>query len=152
MTEVLIRPDLGKKAYRLKARFTTNPHPSERTLELAKVEVAEKFVRDMKTQGWDYLPAHGFAMRGPFPKTEVVVLPSRSQQERWHTASAEMLPHIDKPNYARRAEMDGGFARTVPTLAATEAWEFELQGVFTHDTILTESPDRHEEQEELRNR
>ena len=137
--EVLLRPDLGKRAYRLKCRFITNPFPNERMLELAKYEAADLFVQDMAKQGWQYT-GNGFKMAGPFPKTELHLLPKRSEQERWHTPSREML---QSGNFIRRPQQS--YAKEVPLITETESWEFELAAVFVHDTLLTEYPDAHEE-------
>ena len=142
--ELLLRPDLGKKAYRLKCRFVIGAYPSERTLEKAKYHAADLFVTDMAKQGWQYVSRHGFTLKGPFPATETVILPKRSAQERWHVPSRELLPAI-QAGYRARTGVDGGYARAVPLLSETDAWEFELAGVFTHDTIMTEVPDPHEE-------
>ena len=145
--EVLLRPDLGKRPYRLKCRFITNSFPSERMLEKAKYEAAGLFVRDMAKQGWQHVDGYGFKMSGPFPATETIILPKRSDQERWHTPSAEIL---DTQGFRRRPQQQ--YATTVPQLTETDSWEFELAAVFIHDTLLTEVPDEHEEQEELTKR
>ena len=138
--EVLLRPDLGKRAYRLKCRFITNPFPNERMLELAKYEAADLFVRDMAKQGWQYT-GNGFKMAGPFPKTELVLLPKRSEQEQWHMPSREMLATGHFP----RKPLQSKYAAEVPLITETDSWEFELAAVFIRDTILTEVPDLHEE-------
>ena len=142
--ELLLRLDLGKRAYRLKCRFVIGAFPSERTLEKAKVHAAELFIADMAKQGWQYVSSHGFTMKGPFPATTTVILPKRSEMERWNTPSRELLPAVQS-GYRARTGVDGGYARPVPLITETDAWEFELAGVFTHETILTEVPDAHEE-------
>ena len=142
--ELLLRPDLGKKAYRLKCRFVIGAYPSEGTVEKAKYHAADLFIADMAKQGWQYVSRHGFTMKGPFPATQMIMLPKRSEQERWHTPSRELLSAA-QAGYRARTGADGGYVRPVPLLSDTDAWEFELAGVFTHDTILTEVPDPHEE-------
>ena len=146
--ELLLRPDLGKKPYRFKARFVTGAFPSDHALEKAKYEAAELFVCDMAKQGCEHVPSYGFTMRGPFPATVAVILPKRSEQERWHTPSAQQLA---SQRFAR-AGVDGGYARPVPLLAESNSWEFELTAVFIRDALLTEVLDQHEEQEVLRKR
>lgn len=136
MVEVLLRPDLGKRPYRLKCRFITNAFPTERMLEKAKHEAAGLFVRDMAKQGWQHLGGHGFKMSGPFPATEIVTLPKRSEQERWHTPSAQMLA---SQSFQRKPQASS-YARIVPLITETDSWEFELAAVFVHDTLLTEIP------------
>ena len=143
VAELLLRPDLGKRAYRLKCRFVTGSFPSERTLEKAKYEAADLFVSDMAKRGWQYMAEHGFKMRGPFPATEIISLPKPSDA-RWHIPSRELLPAVSQ-GYNGRAAIDGGYARNVPLITETDSWEFELAGVFIHDTIMTEVPDPHEE-------
>ena len=59
-------------------------------------------------------------------------------------SSAEMLPAL-RAGQRFRSGVDGGYARSVPLLDETEAWELEFGGVSTHDTIMTEVPDPHEE-------
>ncbi len=145
--ELLVRPDHGKRAYRLKCRFVIGAYPSERTLELGKFEAAERFVRDMRKQDYEYLDTHGLEMSGPFPATETVTIPKRSQQEQWHAPSAELFAAIQSGYRPERMAQDGGCARPVLPLAETDAWEFELSGVFVHKTIWTEVPDPHEEKE-----
>lgn len=147
MPELLLRPDLGKKAYRLRCRFSVGAFPSERSLEKAKYAAAEMFVTDMAKQGWHYLDRHGFKMTGPYPAVEVVQLPKRSQQERWHVPSADIMSAVATGTRIGRIAQDGGYAKPVPLLAESDRWEFELAAVFTHKTILTEYPDKHEERQ-----
>lgn len=145
MTTLLLRPDLGKKAYRLRCRFCIGAFPSEGSLEKAKRVAAEAFVTDMAKQGWSYLDHYGFKMTGPYPAIEVVQLPKRSQQERWHLRSADMMSAVTMGTRIGRIAQDGGYAKPVPLLAESDRWEFELAAVFAHETILTEYPDEHEE-------
>lgn len=143
--ELLLRPDLGKKAYRLRCRFVIGAYPSEWTLEKAKFHAADLFVKDMAKQGWENVSKHGFKMSGPFAPVQVVNLPKASQQEQWHTPSKDMIaaitagyrPPPPAPNYVQ----------TVPDVAECDDWEFELAGVFVHPAIMTEVPDPHEERE-----
>lgn len=144
VAELMLRPDLGKRAYRLRCRFTIGAMPSARTLEKAKYHAAELFVRDMKQQGWEYLDHYGFRMTGPFPATEAVTVPKRSQQARWHIPSHELLPAL-LAGYRVPMPVEPSIVRCVPTISTTDAWEYELAGVFIRDTILTEVPDPHEE-------
>jgi len=140
--EVLVRPDRGKKAYRLRCRFTVEAFPNPDFLERAKFRAAETFVEDMRKQGWEYLNSYGFKMTGPFPAIEVVNLPSRSLQPRWHQPSQEVLQRIMAGQVVRTN--DTSYASDVPSLGACEKWEYELAGVFAHETILTEMPDKKE--------
>lgn len=145
MPELLLRPDLGKKAYRLRCRFRIGAFPSERTLEKAKYEAAGLFVRDMAKQGWQHVEKHGFRMSGPFAAVETISLPKRSQQERWHTPSRELLPAMLAGYRVPSPSSNGSYVKSVPPIAETDSWEFELAAVFVHETILTELPAPHEE-------
>lgn len=143
--ELLLRPDLGRRPYRLKCRFVVGAFPSERTLEQAKYKAADMFVRDMEKQGWQNVEKHGFKMSGPFPHVETINLPSRSQQQQWHTPSRELIAAVQAGHRPKLPAQNGGYARVVPRLPEIDDWEFELAGVFIHETILTEVPDEHEE-------
>lgn len=140
--EVLVRPDRGKKAYRLRCRFTVEAFPNLGFLERAKFRAAQAFVEDMRKRGWEYLNSHGFKMTGPFPAIEVVRLPPRSLQPRWHQPSQEVLQRIMAGQVVRTNGTT--YASGVPALGTCEKWEYELAGVFVHDTILTEMPDEKE--------
>jgi len=145
VTEVIIRPERGKKAYRLRCRFRVEAHPSERWLEKAKYRAAEEFVRDMAKQGWEYLSKHGFKMTGPYPAIETVRLPKASQQPQWHIPSRDMLEAIQAGYRLNPPPDEGGYAKTVPLIDETDKWEYELAGVFLREKILSEVPDKHEE-------
>ena len=140
--EVLVRPDRSKRAYRLRCRFRVEAFPNPGFLERAKFRAAETFVEDMHKQGWEYLNSHGFKMTGPFPAIEVVNLPKRSLQPRWHQPSQEVLQRIMAGQRVRAT--GNGFASDMPGLGACEKWEYELAGVFVHNTILTETPEDQE--------
>jgi len=146
--ELLVRPDLGKKPYRLKCRFLIGAFPSERILERAKYKAAEMFVADMAKQGWDYLDQYGFKMTGPFAAVQTVNLPKRSQQQRWHMPSREIIAAVERGHLSRWTVPDGpNWVKEVPRITETDDWEFELSGVFVHETIVAQYPDRHEERE-----
>lgn len=138
MPELLLRKDLGKRAYRLKCRFKIEPCPGQSRLDREKVTVAERFVADMHKQGWENQPGYGFRMRGPFPMVvpTVVRVPSR-------LSSREMFPHVMQG--ARFPDTGHDSVSLVPTLEFSEWWEYEISGVFVRETILMERPDPHEE-------
>ena len=140
--EVLVRPDRGKRAYRLRCRFTVEAFPNPEFLDRAKFRAAQAFVEDMRKQGWENLGSHGFKMTGPFPAIEVVNLPPRSLQPRWHQPSQEVLQRIMA---GQKVRTNGkGFTSDVPALGTCEKWEYELAGVFAHNTILTEMTEARE--------
>lgn len=147
--EILIRPDLGKKAYRLKCRFTVDAHISPERFEKLKFEVAEAWVEDMKLQGWEYDPnrieksQRGFNLSGPFYITPVTGLPKF--HERRKMTSKEMLPMVAQ---GRRVFDEGrDWAVPVTPLNQSDKWDWEISAVFIHETILTEIPDAHEERQ-----
>lgn len=146
MVEALIRPTRDRKAYQLKCRFVTPAFPKTEWVEEMRVKMAEQFVDDMAKQGWVYVEKHGFTFTGPYPATEVLVLPKPGDVDRWHIPSADLLPAIKAGFNPQRSATDGGYAMAVPTLQETENWEFELTGVFHREQILTEIPDPHEEE------
>ena len=62
---LLIRPDLGYKAYRLHCRFTICAFPTKGQLEGGKLEAGYRFIEDMDKQGYEYIDSHGVKMSGP---------------------------------------------------------------------------------------
>ena len=143
-SELLLRPDLGKRAYRLRCRFSVGAFPKEDWLGKAKVAAAEKFIEDMAKHDWHYLEHHGIRMTGPFAAMQAMSLPPRHQQEKWHwNARMPFLP---------RGLSNDVPVVTVPSLDESDKWEYELAAVFVHDTILTESPDPDEERAILKTR
>lgn len=150
MTTLILRPDLGRKAYRLRCRFRVEAFPHAGWLEGAKYAAAEMFVKDMAKQGYEYLDEHGFKMTGPFPCLDVITLPKRSEMAKWHTPSREMLPGLMAGKKYRTSASP--FVMTAPNLAETDEWEYELAGVFVHKTILMETPSEDEQRKVLANR
>ena len=151
MTVLLFRPDLGKKAYRLKCRFVIEAFPTQDWLDKKKIETAERFVSDMKKQGWEYDPnkivpsERGFKLRGPFQATPVMVLPKAPRIIPNH----EALARVKAGDLMRDTGED--YAVTVPILSESAQWEYEISAVFIRSTILVETPDKHEELEVIRN-
>lgn len=150
MPEVLIRKDHGKRAYRLRCRFKVGAYPLPSWLEKAKYAAADQFVKDMRTQGYEYMDKFGFKLLGPFVPLVVTNLPSRHMQANWQVPSREMLPML-KAGRRFLAPPDP-YAMTNPSLEESEGWEYELAGVFVHKAILMETPDSHEEKERLARR
>ena len=149
-TQLLLRPTRDRKAYRLKCRFKIEPSPSPvrdsmgharwmSRLEREKVRIADWFVRDLRVEGWESLPSHGFKMRGPFP----MVVPTTIRVVRPPSAR-EMRDAVMQG--ARFLDKGVNYAKSVPKLNASEWWEFEISGVFTREQIMTEIPDAHEEE------
>ena len=136
--EVITRPDLGKKPYRLRCRFRIGALPGERWLEKAKYAAAQQFVDDMAGRGFEYVDHFGFRMTGPYP----ALVPVTVRVPRRLTAR-EMLPGVMAVN-PYRAGIET-LACAVPLLDESEYWEYGLAGVFLHVAILTDTPDPHEE-------
>ena len=138
MTTLLLRPGRDKKAYRLRCRFKIEPHPSQDRLDREKFKTAELFIRDMQKQGWENHSGSGFVMKGPFPR----VVPTTLHPRHIPTAR-EMLPGVARGERFLDPGVTG--VSLVPSLSASEWWEYELAGVFIRTQIMTERPDAHEE-------
>ena len=141
MTTLLMRPTRDRKAYRLKCRFKIEPRPSQSRLEVEKVRIAERFVRDMRKYNppWINLPDHGFKMRGPFP----MIVPMDIRVPRKPTAS-QMFAQVR--DGARFLDNGRDYAKAMPKLEMSEYWEFEISAVFVREEVLVEQPDKHEEE------
>ena len=136
--QVVIKPSLDKKPYRLRCRFKSDPYPLQSRLDREKVTIAERFVRDMKAQGWVYDDRFGFRMTGPYP----VTVPVTIHVPRMPSARG-MLPYVAQG--ARFLDQGGTVAGIMPKLATSEYWEYELSAVFVR-AVLVEQPDLHEEE------
>lgn len=103
------------------------------------MRTAEWFVADMKKQHWENLPDYGFKIKGPFPYVEPVTIhiPKRPSAREMLSAVMQGAPFHDEGS---------DYATALPSINATEYWEFEIKGVFVHEEILTEYPDPHEEE------
>ena len=154
LPELLIRPDLGKRAYRLKCRFAMPAYPLPTWVENEKYKTAERFVSDMAKQGWEYDPGRlapserGFKLTGPYPKTPILVLPSSVERQR-------IDAHRDLAKVRagdRMRDKGSDYVSTVPMIEESEYWEYEISAVFIRNTILVETPDSHEELEVIKNR
>ena len=135
MPGLLLRSDLGKRPYRLRCRFKIGDHPRLEQVQKASAKAAEQFVKDMHVQGWEFVPKYGFDMRGPFPALKVIPLPKAPPQ----LTARQMAPLVAAGHKFRAAPLEG--VQSVPLLGETDGWEYELRGVFTHKTILTELED-----------
>ena len=147
MPELLLRPDLGKKAYRLRCRFTVEAYTLPDRIDKYKFKMAEKWVADMYKQGWDYDPNvlplddRGFKLRGPFSATPITGLPKLKDIR--PMTNREALARVMAGDKLRDTGED--WAVTLPEIDKTDKWEYELSAVFVRNTILTEVPDSHEE-------
>lgn len=137
LPELLIRPDLGKRPYRLRCRFTIDAFPKPHWLEKAKYAAAEAFVRDMAKQGFEYVDRLGVTMTGPFPTVEIA---SSLRRPREHFSAR-------RPDFRRKEP--GSMATTLPALTEMPRWDYELAMVFVHKTLLVEIPTAEEEREML---
>lgn len=139
MTTIVLPKTLAKKPYRLRCRFRIEPSPPRFRLDREKVRVAERFVADMHKQGWEHDGRFGFEMRGPLP----MVVPVTIRPRRVPTAR-EMAFAVARGERFR--DMGQDTATLVPSILASEWWEYEIAGVFVRTQIMTELPDRHEEE------
>ena len=102
-----------------------------------KVTVAERFVEDMRKQGWVYNNS-GFKMTGPYPAIDPIsIRVPRTPSAR------EMLAGVSQGQ--RFLAPGGTVAGLMPTLIESEVWEFEIAAVFIRETIMEEQPGLHEE-------
>lgn len=137
--DILLRPSLDKRGYRLRCRFKIEPYPTKARLDRERVTVAEQFVSDMHKQGWEHDARHAFKMTGPFPMVPLTTIHPRSVP-----TAKEMVPYVK--NGARFLDQGKSTATTIPPLDLSEWWEYEIAGVFVRTQIMTEYADRHEEQ------
>lgn len=132
-------PDLGKRAYRLKCaiRVPNNLHGDE--LKRSVLACLEDFVRDMHLQGFEWQGSYGWRREG-MPKPFIEAVTIRRPRRK---SAKEMIRAVMQG--ARFLDNDPGPASTVPVLEVAEHWQYEVSGVFVHDAILTDIPDKHEE-------
>ena len=138
--EVILRPDLGKRAYRMRCRFMIDAYPRQSWLEQAKYAAAKEFIKDMDTQGWEYLDKFGIRMSGPYPQINFPTLPKRSQQEQWN-GPARNGPASHR-NGRQTLSGSPGAVVVMPRLNEVERWEYELAAVFVRPTLVAEVPDK----------
>lgn len=134
-------PDLGKRPYRLRCEVVVPGGLRGDRLKRAVERCLDDFVRDMHVRGFEWVSSKGWRREGmPRPYVEPMTIrrPKRLTAKEMLPAvmqGARFLPPKDEP-----------MAATVPALEASERWRYVVSGVFTHDTILTDVPDAHEEQ------
>ena len=143
--QLLLRPDLGKRPYRLHCRLRIEPFPTKDRLEREKVKVAEWFVADMAKEGWEYVSKFGFTLN---PKPYMAVTPRSLSPVPRRLTAKEMLPAVMQGARFLGGPSDG--VQIVEPLDATEWWEFDISAVFLRNTIVFEIPEQHEEEEELK--
>lgn len=132
---LLLRPDRGVRPYRLRCRFTVNAYPSERELDEACIAAVEQFIKDMAKQGWDYLDEYGFQLdKSPKPHFALSEVLPRGKQEEWHVDARK----VQNPSAVKRIGLSSPGVITVPSVAHSDRWDFELSAVFLHKTLLTE--------------
>lgn len=139
--ELIIRTPREKKAYRLRCRFTVDAGASQDSIDKMKIRVAEKFVEDMKKQGWEYDPnkieasQRGFTLKGPFLPTPITGLPKFHERIRFN--SREALPRVMAGDPMRLP--DKSWVVDMPTITTTDKWDYELSAVFIRPTIMIET-------------
>lgn len=131
--------DLGKRPYRLRCEVVVPGGLRGDRLKRAVERCLDDFVRDMHVRGFDWVSGYGWKREG-MPQPYVAPMTIRKPRR---LAAREMLPSVAQG--ARFLANDETVAQTVPALEASERWRYVVSGVFTHDTILTDVPDRHEE-------
>lgn len=137
--QLIARPDLGKKAYRLRCKFRIGRHPRPAFLENAKFAAADRFIEDMAKRGFEYVDRYGFTMTGPRAAIDVIAIPHRVRVP----SAREMMAAVRQG--ARFLAQDDYGVQSVPLVTESAEWEYELAAVFVHKTILMEYADLHEE-------
>mgnify|MGYP001574454941 CR=1 FL=1 len=138
MTLIILPRQLDEKPYRLRCRFLIERQPTARRLDLEKVRVAERFVADMRKQGWRHDARYDFRLRGPLPPVELTTLHPKPAL----TAAQMLTGVLAGQGFRDESPVEAVAAGQIPT---AEAWEYEIAGVFTRRQILTEYADLHEE-------
>lgn len=146
--ELILPRDRGRKPYWLHARFSTPAYPKPEWVDELADAAGKLFIADMNRQGWQFEDKHGLWWTGPLQPTPVTGAPTRAQREYFRAKDA--LSRVQQGDKMRARELD--YVASVPLLNESETWEYDLKGVFIHDTILVETPDPHEELAMLRNR
>ena len=136
MPTVIMRRDHGYKPYRLHCRFTVEAYPSQGWLESAKHQAAERFIEDMGKQGWDYIDKHGIAMTGPYSASVITGLPSAAQREKDRINAREAVFAVAAG--ARLLPSKREMVASLPPIAMSPEWEFDLSAVFLRKTIVME--------------
>ena len=152
--DLLIRPDLGRKAYRLRCAFTvpaftvrpgasptecvTRRNVYDEAVKRSAVKVAEKFVVDMGLQGWEIEEKHGFQISGPHTVTPIRSIPKRSRQEHWQLPAEKALSILYFGGKIPRLGPDPGYVTAVAPLNESEDWEYRIAAVFSRPTLVFE--------------
>ena len=139
---LLLKPDLDKKAYRMKCRFVIEPYPAPDSLKEGALKAHDWFVTDMAKEGWTYVSGERPRLRGPFPQ----VVPMTIHRPHIPSSSEMFLAVMQGARFRAGAET---IAKTVLPLSQSEYWEYELALVFYRNPLVADVPDLHEEREEL---
>ena len=125
---LILPPDLGRRAFRLKCRFVIEPRPTRESLRSGALRAMELFVADAAKQGWRHVTGEAPRLSGPFSPTKTTTVRRRPSP-----SSREMLPFVTQGNRFRAGEET--VAQRVIPLAESDRWEYELALVFTRDAI-----------------
>ena len=137
--EVVVRPDLGKRPYRLHCHVTVEGGVRGSELHLAVGHCLDDFVRAMHQQGFEHVSSEPWRSHG-MPKPHIKPMTLRRPAR---LSSRDMMPAVMQG--ARFRAGPETIALVVPRLEESELWDYDVSGVFLHDTILTDVPDLHEE-------
>lgn len=140
LPQIILRPGLEKKAYRLRCRFSIPAFPTERWLEKAVLTTGKVFIADLAKRGWIYLDKYGIKLSGPFPALTTVRLPPKAQQAPWQFSARRQGPGRHRILGQEPASFGVG---AVPSLDAIGDWDYELSAVFVHKALQAEVPDDH---------
>lgn len=125
------------RVYRLKCRFAIDAGPCHKQvgprqpvcqhLERSAYEAGRRFLDDMEHDGWQPVDGNLKMTGGPFPATPVdaTTLPTAITVKRQRGPHARFGPAYASPVVER------------PTLETTDAWEYELSGLFVRRLMPT---------------
>ena len=113
---------------RLHCRFVTNASPRPEEIEAERLKATDRFVDDMARQGWRLVGAPAL-VGGPFPATPRAAAVPKAPPRR----TRRLGPRDTRPD-----PYPEGVVKELPTLLTTDAWEYELAGVFVRPLMPSE--------------
>lgn len=125
--------------YWFKCEVVTDAYLPKDRLIAKLADVAERFVRDMHQQGYEYVVGSKWKVEGPIAPVKPVTIRVPRQ-----LTARQMEPYVR--NGARFLDRGSDSVALVRSLREYDRWVFFLKGMFYRPQILTEYPDAHEEE------
>lgn len=136
---LLLRPDLGKKAYKMRSRFRIEAEHTREQLNRARNVALNDFIVAMGKRDWQYVSKYLPRITGPYS----YIQPSE-QAKPQRISAKQMLPGVLQGNKYRESPDTLGVFSPDP-VDATEWVEYEISAFFVHPTLVLEIPYSHEE-------